>query len=432
VPAEYPAAGEDMRVPSEKIFRQIALERLSSPEQLDRLITLTSPAGWAALGAIAVLQAGIVGWGVFGSVPTRVEGAGILVTRGGMVFDAMAPAAGSLATMAAIGTSVHKGDVVATLDDVQARQDLEHARNVLYEQQQQLDQLSARFDREIAARRKVDEQQRENLSDMIRSAEQRHEFYSEQLKSDKTIVASGFITRRFVEETRQQMDTAEQEGQRARSDLLRIDAEELDESGRRDQEVWHQQGAVNAARRTVEELTIRLESNTRIVSPIAGHVTEAKASVGTVVAPGKPVLSIETAGQGLELVLYIPPEQGKKVAPEMEVRIEPATTKKEEFGTLIGRVLDISEFPISPEGMLAVLQNQQLATAFSARGAPFAARVGLVPDAANPSGYAWSAGRGPPVALSAGTTASAEVTVRTQAPVALVLPLLRQRTGIGG
>jgi hypothetical protein len=39
------------------------------------------------------------------------------------------------------------------------------------------------------------------------------------------------------EETRQQMETAEQDGQRARNDLLRIDAEEPDLTGRRDQKV---------------------------------------------------------------------------------------------------------------------------------------------------------------------------------------------------
>jgi HlyD family secretion protein len=421
-----------MAARSEKVFRQVALDRLASPEQLDQLITLTSPIGWAALTAIAVLLSAIVVWGIFGKVPTRVEGAGILIARGGQVFDAMAPASGTLASVAATGSTVNKGDVVATLDDAQAEQDLDHARNVLREQEDQLRQLAARFDGEIDARRKVDAQQRDNLAEIISSAEQRRAFYEDALKGDASVAAKGFVTQRYVQETRQQMDAAEQDGRQARNDLLRIDAEELDQAGRRDEEVWHQQQAVNAARRTVEELQIRLDRNTRIVSPIAGHVTEVKASAGTVVAPGRAIVSIAVAGEGLELMLFIPPEQGKKVAPGMEVRIEPATIKKEEFGTLVGHVLDISEFPISPDGMLAVLGNPELVKLFSAEGAPYTARVGLTPDAASLSGYAWSAGKGPPLTLSAGTTANAEVTVRAQAPITLVLPLLRKETGIGG
>jgi HlyD family secretion protein len=151
-----------------------------------------------------------------------------------------------------------------------------------------------------------------------------------------------------------------------------------------------------------------------------------------VVPVGKPILSIEIAGEGLELVMYVPPEHGKEIAAGMEVRIEPATVKKEEFGTLIGRVLTVSEFPISADGMMATLQNSQLVTRFSAHGAPYAARVSLAADPNSRSGYAWTSAKGPPVVLSSGTTATAEVTVREQAPIALVLPLLRAQIGSGG
>src|SRR6266700_8109835 len=120
-----------MPAPSESIFRKVALERLSSPEQLDQLITLTSPIAWTALLAISLLLSAIVAWGIFGSVPTRVQGSGILVARGGQVFEAMAPAAGGLANVAPIGTAVARGDVVATLDDAPAEQDLQHAQHRL-------------------------------------------------------------------------------------------------------------------------------------------------------------------------------------------------------------------------------------------------------------------------------------------------------------
>jgi HlyD family secretion protein len=413
------------------IFRKVALERLSSPDQLDHLITLTSPLGWAALVALFVLLAVIVGWGFFGSIPTRVDGAGILVTRGGQVFDAMVPASGTLVKTAPIGTTVARGDIVAQLDDVRAEQDLQHARNILSEQEQQLAQLIERYDQEISARERVDVQQRENLQEIIRTAEQRRTFYASALRDEEPVAAKGFITRRFVQETRQQRDMAEHDGRRAHNDLLRIDSEELDHRGRRDADVWRQQQAVNAARRSLEELSIRFERDTRVVSPIAGHVTEIKAAAGTVVAVGKPILSIETAGEGLELVVYVPPDQGKKIVPGMEVRIEPATIKKEEFGTLLGRVLTVAEFPASTEGMLAVLQNQQLVTRFSARGAPYETRVALIPDPVSSSGYAWTSGKGPPIALSSGTTATAEVTVREQAPVSFLLPLLRAQLGMG-
>jgi HlyD family secretion protein len=419
-----------MSATPEEIFRKVALQRLSSPEQLDRLITLSRPIDWAAVVVLAVLLAAIVAWSIVGSVPTRVDGQGILVARGGQVVDAMAPAGGVLASVAAVGTAVGKGDVVATLDNTEGDQDLDHARTVLHEQEQQLAELVERLDRELAVRQAANTQQRANLVSTIADAKQREAFYSNELTNEQALEAKGFLTRRFVQGTRQQVEDAQQAEQQASNDLMRINTEELNQRGLRDQQVWTQQQAVNAARRTLEDLTIRVGRGTRIVSPIAGHVTEVKATAGTVVAGGKSILSIESAGEGLELMLYVPPDQGKKVAPGMEVRVSPTTVRKEEFGTMIGHVVAVSEFPISPEGMLAVLQNPQLATRFSSEGAPYAVRVSLVADPATPSGYAWAAGKGPPIRLSGGTVATAEVTVRTQAPITLVLPLFREHLGM--
>jgi HlyD family secretion protein len=410
---------------SDEIFRKVALERLSSPEHLDRLITLTSPMGWIALATIGVLLTAIVAWGFVGSIPTRVQGVGILVSRGGHVFDAMAPAAGTLITVAGIGRKVAKGDIVATFDDTQAREDLLHAENVLQEQESDLSQLIARYDAEIAAHKRVDAQQRQNFEEIIGDAKQRRTFYENALNKETPVAANGFLTQRFMQETRQRMEAAVQDEQKARSSMLQLDAEKLALKDRRDQDIYHQHEAVNAARRTVEALKIRNQRTLRSISPVDGHVTEIKAGIGTVVAAGRPIVSIETGGKGLELVLYIPPSEGKKVAPGMPVRIELSTFKKEEFGTLKGRVLSISDFPVSAEGMNAILQNSELVKRFSARGAPYLAHVSLITDSSTASGYAWSAGRGPTATLSSGTTADAEVTVRRQTLVTLVLPLLR-------
>src|SRR6185503_1479069 len=119
----------------------------------------------------------------------------------------------------------------------------------------------------------------------------------------------------------------------------------------------------------VQDLASRIPRNARIVTPHAGRITEVKASAGAVVAAGQPILSIETAGEGLAVVLYLPPEHGKKVTAGMEVRIEPSTVKKEEFGTVLGRIVEVSEFPMTADGMLAELHNPQLVANFSRRGA---------------------------------------------------------------
>jgi multidrug efflux pump subunit AcrA (membrane-fusion protein) len=60
-------------------YRREALKKLSSPEQLDSLMTVTTPINWLALATMGVLLLSVVLWGIFGKLPVSVEGPGILL-----------------------------------------------------------------------------------------------------------------------------------------------------------------------------------------------------------------------------------------------------------------------------------------------------------------------------------------------------------------
>lgn len=97
------------------LFRKVALERLSSPEQLDQLIRVTSARGWLALSALVMLIAAAVAWGVLSSIPTRISAPGILMGHGG-VRAINSTAAGQVKDILVdVGQPVRVGDVVATI-----------------------------------------------------------------------------------------------------------------------------------------------------------------------------------------------------------------------------------------------------------------------------------------------------------------------------
>ena len=50
------------------IFRRKSMERVSSPEQLNDYIRVTSPSVWLVLAALVVLLIGMLAWSVFGKV----------------------------------------------------------------------------------------------------------------------------------------------------------------------------------------------------------------------------------------------------------------------------------------------------------------------------------------------------------------------------
>src|SRR5216684_7008245 len=65
---------------SKRIFRDAALERLNSPEQLDQRIGVIPPAMRLLAASTAVIIVAALAWAVFGSVPTQVVGRGVLLS----------------------------------------------------------------------------------------------------------------------------------------------------------------------------------------------------------------------------------------------------------------------------------------------------------------------------------------------------------------
>ena len=54
------------------LFRKKSLERISSPEQLNEYIRISTPSVWLLLAAIAALLVGVCVWGVFGHMDTTL------------------------------------------------------------------------------------------------------------------------------------------------------------------------------------------------------------------------------------------------------------------------------------------------------------------------------------------------------------------------
>lgn len=96
----------------ERLFRKEALDRLSSPEELDQLMQITSPRSWLALLAIILLIIVGIVWGVWGRIAETTDGQGILI-RGG-IDTISAPISGRLDDIyVRLGDSVEQGQVIA-------------------------------------------------------------------------------------------------------------------------------------------------------------------------------------------------------------------------------------------------------------------------------------------------------------------------------
>lgn len=58
---------------SKEIFRQKCIDRVSSPEQLNNYIRVTTSSVWMVLIAIIILLLGVCVWGIFGRLDTIIK-----------------------------------------------------------------------------------------------------------------------------------------------------------------------------------------------------------------------------------------------------------------------------------------------------------------------------------------------------------------------
>ena len=72
------------------IFRQESLERMESPEQLDKYIQVSKPSAWILIAALSILGIAVFVWSVTGVLPQTVLTKGF-VTEDGFVYCYVAP-----------------------------------------------------------------------------------------------------------------------------------------------------------------------------------------------------------------------------------------------------------------------------------------------------------------------------------------------------
>lgn len=417
-----------------RLFRQKSLERLSSPEQLDLVMEVTPPRAWLALGAVGLLLATVTVWGVFGSIPEKVTAQGILLRRGG-VTDVPAPAAGQVAEIAVVeGQEVKPGDLLVRLEQPELVTKLSDARAVLAEAARQHAETAVVSERDFQLRRESQRLKRAKLDDSVRFLEERTKSLEEQMKIAEEFQALGLTARTSVLQARQTYFGAQDELREARAALQQLEVGDLTLQTERTDARDRSRQRLDEAQRALDRIQEQLELSTAVRAPRAARVLELKVNPGSIVGPATPLVSLqqvtEGGGEALEALIYVPANAGKNVRVGMAAQISPTTARREEFGFLIGRVRHVSEFPATREGMLRVLPNAGLVSSMSGAGPPFAVYADLTGDPASASGYRWSSRKGEPLKLGSGTMITATVVVRERRPIGMVIPLLREYTGL--
>lgn len=412
------------------IFRKVALERLSSPEQLDQLMQVTTPQAWLALSTLGGLLAAAVLWGVFGSIPTEAAGEGILLRRGG-VSEVVATGGGQVEeVLPQVGEVVRRGEVVARLrqEGLQRQvQETRARRTALESEYRDLVRYAGEQrrlrDRDLA-------QQRANLERSIQALEKDAGIARERIAAQRKLLADGLITQQTLLATEQELNATLDQAAGQRLELSGLELRRLEAEQQVDQQLETRRAAIRDLELSARELRAKLAEQVAVVSPYNGRVLERLVDRGDVIDTGTALLSVEVISEELMAVLFVPASEGKRIARGMEARIAPSTVKREEYGTLVGKVTWVAEFPSTTRGMVRLLGNEALVTRLMEQGPPIQVNVTLARDPKTPTGYRWTSSAGPDLAISSGTLAAGSIVVREQRPIRLVIPEVREKLGV--
>jgi HlyD family secretion protein len=423
-------------VAEKSIFREAALERLSTPDRLDQGLSIVNSAGWLALVALIALVVGGTIWAITIRVPITVGGQGIFLSPGGLL-EVVSASRGRITTIKVnAGDELKVGMEVAEVDQADLRAELAVAQGELRDITAEREQVAAFQARKKPILGAAAQQKRKAFEEHIKFLDGRIVQLQERDRANKELMGKGIIATQKVIDTQLEIGNAEDQRARDLNGLLEMDADAAKGRVQDEHELMVLDNKIASARRKVESINERLAREQVVISPYAGRVVELKVNLGELVERGTSLFTlvpasghVSTEGNDLLGVIYVPAGEGKQVKPGMNVQLSPATAKREEFGFLMGKVRSIAEVPSTPEGMMRTLKNKQLVQTLSNNAAPIEVVVELQRDPATPSGYKWSSSRGPDLKINGGTLGQADIEVNSLPLLSLVIPPLRQYFG---
>ncbi len=412
------------------IFRKVALERMSSPEQLDQLLHVTTARSWLALLALVALLGAGGTWGYKGQLTTKVSGEGVLIRTGGVQSVVPMGAGQVLDIQVRVGDHVSVGQVIGTLAQPVYEERIRIAKGQLDDAIKERDEVfKVRADRtrlQLAYLKR----QRSNLEVEIEELQRQAKIAEEQIPVDEELLSKGLVTRQQVYLTRQKLVGIQEAISSKRTQISQVDALQFQAENESLETNLAQQNKITDLRRALDALQKDLTLQAQVVSPYGGQVLEVKVSPGSYVQVGTALISLHPDVEKLEAVFYVAAGKAKDIRKGMEVEISPTTVKREEYGFIRGKVVSVADYPVTQAALMRLFENEALVRALSGSGPVTEIGVEMDPDPATPSGYRWSSRQGAPVKLSAGTICMGEIVTRKQKPVSLVLPYVKEQLGM--
>ena len=271
-----------------QMFRQAALKRLSTPEQFDRTLSVTTSKAWLALVTLLAMAGAVVAWSIEGEVSIYVKASGILLSSGGTVVDAVSSGTGTLTRIVpAVDDVVEKGAVVAETTNQELVERHRSAIALVEERARAVEDFRTAAAEEDALVEENVARQRRRLERLERSSRQAVETARERLENHRQLFEERVVTRVTVERSQQAFDRAERELFNTLRERDNLESGELRRKNDRRTRLTEMESRVQAAERRANELGTLID-NQNVTAPVSGRVTEVRRRSARCSTPASP------------------------------------------------------------------------------------------------------------------------------------------------
>jgi HlyD family secretion protein len=421
---------------------------IESFEQLDSVLRIVTLRGWFFLGVLFLTLGsfGVFSW--FYKAPLKVDGRGIILAKdegkGDSLVQVTAPAAGRISQVeVAIGEFVEKGEVLASIDQPELRDQIEEVKEELKRLIDENARLT-QFDQDEEKKRA------EALAELERTLEANRALDKKRLSTSQRIAQGdkSLNLRRMLNDIDTLKSQADADAIASGIGALEARLSELqydrlqDQTTRKREQLKRQLG-IQTVEIKRDLLEGRLKRDSRVITEYAGKVVDLMLTPHALVEKGAPAALLQPerrVAPRLEVIVFVPAGLGKRIHAGDRVEVSPDTVRRQEHGFVKGEVRSISEIPATEMAMLAELKHKTLVSSFAGQ---YTGQVLLsihvelkhIPATWRPDGperlnyLAWSSSSGEKQNVSSGTLCAASIVVDERRLIMLALPWVRHLVG---
>ena len=389
-------------------------------------VLITSPMYNYVLIGITVISLIAIIWSLFGSIPQRVQGIGMINTIEGLERVTASSSGRVSAIKFSVNDSVKKGDVIAIIEQPALKSSIEKLKFSIKKLKQNNLIASSGTTENNKIIRLSNNLSRSRLNSNLDKVNESILFLEKRVLQEKILYEKGLITYSQYFTTQQQLSSTKLSKIEIEEQLKQLTLDNNERVLNNNLDELNTSKQLGILELELKDLMEEYKAKSEVTAQISGYISQINANVGDLVTPELTLINITTVNEddnNYILNLYVPFNTNAIIKKGMSVDIEIFSVNPYENGYLKGKVKDVSQYMADAEGLLKTLGNETLIGIIDSKGGVYSLVVELEKNPETFNGYKWSNSKGPKSKIYPGQLSLAYVNVKVKAPIEFVLPI---------